>query len=480
VAAQVHMFSEGLKRVAAAGVLLALAGMAVATRVSAQTAVKKYKDGEYEAYLQAVQDVADPAKTIADLDAWARAYGDSDYREDRQYLYLQAYQKLNQPVKVLEIGSQIMSRDLARLFSGPPGKEQLAGLPIRFTMLNALFSVALSSAGIPDATPEQMELGERAARQLLELAPRFFTAENKPRNESDEDWSAARAEMENKARAALFALALKPGLEARRKGDCPSQETAFRKAFFDHPESGAISYQLGLALISCAQGDPEKTAQGLWEIARAAALHPAASALSPKDVQGIDEYLIKVYTRIHGSEDGLDELRKQALGSPAPPAGFRVQTADEAAREKQAEFERSNPQQALWAKIRGLLAQSNGERYFQGQLKDVELPRLRGQVLEGTPACRSRELLVAVSDASRPGIKAEITLKLDTSLTGMADAGEVQWIGVPSAFSKEPFMLTMETAIGKIEGLRVSPCAPSEGDTARGTAATRFAATKKD
>ena len=60
-----------------------------------------------------------------------------------------------------------------------------------------------------------------------------------------------------------------------------------------------------------------------------------------------------------------------------------------------------------------------------------------------------------------------ITLKLvaddkPDALTGKPDTGaavEIQWEGVPSAFTKEPFMLTMDTEKAKITGLNLTPCA---------------------
>jgi len=46
------------------------------------------------------------------------------------------------------------------------------------------------------------------------------------------------------------------------------------------------------------------------------------------------------------------------------------------------------------------------------------------------------------------------------ALTGKPDLNaEIQWEGVPQAFTKEPFLLTMNTEKGKIQGLKVSPCA---------------------
>ncbi|MCX6630060.1 MAG: hypothetical protein NTW28_20780, partial [Candidatus Solibacter sp.] len=49
--------------------------------------------------------------------------------------------------------------------------------------------------------------------------------------------------------------------------------------------------------------------------------------------------------------------------------------------------------------------------------------------------------------------------KLDAALTGAPEAGgTIQWTGVPTAFVKDPFMLTMETEKAKVENLKLSPC----------------------
>jgi hypothetical protein len=191
-------------------------------------------------------------------------------------------------------------------------------------------------------------------------------------------------------------------------------------------------------------------------------------------VPGIESYLKKVYIRIHGSEEGLDQLKKQAVGSPAPPSGFKIKSATDIAQEKEAEFEAGNPQLALWMKIKGQLADTNGDQYFQGQLKDAAVPQLRGTLVEAKPACHPKELLVAVPlpDSPKP-LKAEISLKLDKPLGGKPESDtEFHWEGVPTAFTKDPFMLTMETETAKIQGLKTEPCttAPARSGAKKGTA----------
>jgi len=174
--------------------------------------------------------------------------------------------------------------------------------------------------------------------------------------------------------------------------------------------------------------------------------------------------LKKIYTSWHGSEEGLDQLKQQALASPTPPAGFHIKTATEIAAEKEAEFEKSNPQLALWMKIKGALSDTNGEQYFQSQLINTAVPQLRGTLVEAKPACHSKELLVAVPvpgpDGAAPASpKAEITLKLDAPLSGKPELNsEFHWEGVPVEFTRDPFMLTMTAEKAKIEGLKVEPC----------------------
>src|SRR5207245_10538698 len=96
---------------------------------------------------------------------------------------------------------------------------------------------------------------------------------------------------------------------------------------------------------------------------------------------------------------------------------------------------------------------ASGKKYFDGQLKDAAVPKLKGMLVEGKPACRSKELLVAVPLPDAKGSPtAEITLKLDSPMTGKPEAGEIQWEGVPAAFWQEPFMLTMGIEKAKIAG----------------------------
>ncbi|HLH19022.1 MAG TPA: hypothetical protein VKX45_17510, partial [Bryobacteraceae bacterium] len=205
--------------------------------------------------------------------------------------------------------------------------------------------------------------------------------------------------------------------------------------------------------------------KAIYEFVRASVIDPTlgGTVTNPKQ---ITDYAANAYNTFHGSMEGLDQLKEQAKTSPLPPAGFTIETASAAAARKQKEFAEKEPQIALWMGIKGQLTDTNGQQYFEGQLKDADVTgpngtkALKGVIVEAKPACRSRELLVAVPEPGQTAKTPEITLRLDAPLTGKPAVGEtIEWDGVPKAFSKEPFMLTMETEKAKISGLKLEPCA---------------------
>jgi hypothetical protein len=210
-------------------------------------------------------------------------------------------------------------------------------------------------------------------------------------------------------------------------------------------------------------------------------MDPERSGLDRQRLPEIETYLKQVYTTAHGSDEGLAKLKEQAAAAPHPPEGFRVKSGQELEREKLAEFERENPQKALWMKIRAALDGPNGEQYFTGQLKNTAVPQLRGKVVDANPTCRPRVLRVAIPRPDASEQVAEIVLKLDRSLNGEASMdGEFRFQGVASAFQKDPFLLTMETSPEKIHGLLVAPCSSAQPKSGAGKEETASREKKLD
>jgi hypothetical protein len=276
------------------------------------------------------------------------------------------------------------------------------------------------------------------------------------------DWQKARVGMKEQADAALLAIAMQPGIQAMAKQppDCVAADAAYSRVLGAFPDKYVVSYELGRAMRCESKDLPGKLPAAIYEFERAAVMDPTLG--DPKgDPKKVPAFADGAYVTVHGSDEGLDQLKQAVRQSPLPPEGFKIKTATEIAEEKRVEFEKSNPQLAMWMQIKGLLADTAGEQYFADHIKDTAMPPLRGVLIAATPECRPRDLMVGVAlPDSQQSLHAEIRLKLDKPLTGKPELDqEFQWEGVGTAFTKDPFLLTMDTETAKIDGLKTAPCA---------------------
>jgi hypothetical protein len=402
-------------------------------------AEKQLKQGESELYNAAVKDLGamDFAKSIADLNAWQQKFPDSDFKDDRSAFFVQAYAGANQAAKALDAASDLLSKDLGQA-----------------TTIRLLYNATWAITHVASPTPSELATGEKAANQLMNYDQPLPGV-------STEKWNEARVDMSEKATAALLYIAMLPGIQAMAKQppDCAAAEAAYTKALTAYPSKTVVSYELGRALNCEAKANSEKLSPAIYEFLRAATIDPTLGnpAADPKKIQA---FANTAYTNLHGSDDGLEQLKEQVKQSPLPPADFKIKTATEIDVERGVIFEKEHPQLALWMKIKGALSDTNGVEYFDGQLKGSGVPQLAGVLVDSKPACRPKELLVAIPlpNAQLP-YQPEITLRLDKALNGKPELNlPIHWEGAPSAFAREPFMLAMDSEAGKIEGLKTVPC----------------------
>ena len=481
---KVETYMKNFIRIAA---LAALGLVAVATTAhnaraqaaaapAAQPAAKKkaVKDtGEYDIYNEVIKDsLANPPaakKFLTDLDTWSQKYPDTDFKDIRAMFYAQAYAANGEVAKALDAAKPLVDKGI----DGLKAALDNDGYVLSFLFRTSAAAGALAATGSP--TPDQLALGAKAAQLLADFGKAYFAPEKKPAAMSAADWAAGLKQIEDQAKATQFQIAMYPAtstLKANPKdpATCAAAEGAFRKAMDQYPDAGLVAYQLA-AVDLCQQAtNPAKAQQAIYYYARAASLPTGGvGGLDPKGQKEIDDYLKKIYTTFHGSDEGLAQLKELAVKSPTPPDDFKIKTATEIAAAAEEEFRTKNPQLATWMSVKGQLADTNGQQYFDSQLKDSDMSGqngaklLKGTLVEAKPACRPKELLVAIPMPNATGTPVpEITLKLDTALTGKPETGgEIQFNGVPSAFTKEPFMLTMDTEKGKIDGLTLSPCTPT-------------------
>ena len=413
----------------------------------AAPAEKQLRPGESELYNGVIRDLgaANATKALADLDTWRQKLPDSDYKDERSALYVQTYAMSNQPAKALDAAGELLAKDLTAAFTGTEGQA---------VILRLLYNSVWAISQLPHPTAAQLATGAKAANQLTDY--------DKPLPGVDASkWAEARKDMQSKAAAAMLYIAILPGIQAMAKQppDCFSAETVYTKALTDYPDKSALSYELGRVLNCEAKTVPEKQPLAIYEFLRAATIDPTLGD-ERNDKKKIQAFADNAYIKFHGSDEGLEPLRQHVRHSPLPPADFKIATAADVEEAKAAQFEKDHPQLALWLKIKGVLSAGDGVQYFESQMKDAAVPQLTGVLIEAKPACHAKELLVSVPlpEAPRP-LHAEIRLKLDKPLAGKPEPNaEFQWEGVPSAFTRDPFLLTMDAETSKLQGLNLTPC----------------------
>lgn len=364
---------------------------------------------EYDLVLT-IRAEAAPQKRLTLLDQWKTKYPQSEMRQVRRELYLRTYQSQGDSPKMLAMA-----------------EEMIGEQPNNFVGL--YWCTVLIPAG-KDAAPDRLKIGETAAHQLLAGLDGYFP-------------SGPPAE---KTRVGLLAhRAL--GWVAWQRGDYPAAEKEFNGVLHQSPKDGEMSAWLGM--VMALQNTPDKLVPSFWYMARAAALRDEG-ALAEGQRRQVDMLLEKLYVSYHGEPEGLEKLQVAAAASADPPAGFNVESAQVIAdRRAEQELERTNPELAAWKKLRKRLDAADGETYFADSVRNTPLPKFKGTLIRSTPARRPQELVVWIGAPNTE----EITLKLSSAFPNEADPGTtVEFEGVPDAFTRSPFTMSVNVEREKIEG----------------------------
>jgi hypothetical protein len=385
---------------------IALCGL---TLLAALQAANWTDRSEYDLVLT-IRAEAAPQKRVALLDQWKEKYPQSDLRQMRRELYLQAYQSQGDGPKMLAMA-----------------EEMIGEQPDNFVGL--YWCTVLIPAG-KDAAPDRLKIGETAARQLLAGLNGYFPTGTDP----------------EKARVGLLAHRALGWVEWQR-GDYAAAEKEFAANLHQNPKDGEMCAWLGM--VMALQNTPEKQVPSFWYLARAASLRDEG-ALPEGQRRQVDMLLEKLYVSYHGEPEGLEKLQVDAVASPDPPAGFNVDSAQVIAdRKAEEELERTNPELAAWKKLRKRLEAADGDAYFTESVRNTPLPKLKGTLIRATPARRPQELVVWIGAPNTE----EITLRLSAPFPNEADPGTVlEFEGVPEAFTKTPFTMLINVERAKVDG----------------------------
>jgi tetratricopeptide (TPR) repeat protein len=372
----------------------ALACSLMLAQAPAQPQVKD--QGEYD-LMTAINKEQDPSKKLTLLDQWTEKYPDTQFKQNRVLTYIQTD------------------------------------------------SAVAQKAAQPNATEDAVAAGQKAANTLIEKADTFFSAENKPANVQDDAWATAKKQVLLQAHGILGNIAM-------NKKDYATAESEFGKVLAIDPTQAAMAYQMGVAIMG--QKKTERYPEAMWQFARAAQI-TGTGALNDAGKTQTDAYLKRVYTNYHGDVTGLDELKAKAMSAPTMPSDFHVKSVTEISQEaigNAEQFAKQFPEIMQWRGLKEQLSAANGDEFFKGNMKDAEIPSLKGKVVS-QPS--QKELQIAMDYATpETATKAELTLKFDTALKWQVEPGTLlTFSAVPESFTKEPFMLVVTAEKSKVDGL---------------------------
>jgi tetratricopeptide (TPR) repeat protein len=406
-----------------------------------QQPAQKWKDrAEYDLYT-AIAKEQDPAKRLQLLNSWKEKYPTSDLAPLRLDVFVQTYNALRQPDKVLAAG-------LEALQANPQD-------------LTALYLMALNVQLLSKPSADDLAAGDKAANGILSNLDTFFGADKKPATTTDAAWTQAKTQAETLAHTTL-------GWVALQKKDDENAEKELTKALQLSPngstsagapvDSAQISSWLGTAIAheAIAQKKPERYPEALFQFARAASLDQSQGGYPAAGRQPFETYFVNAFNRYHGQDaPELAKLRELAKSQPFPPQGWTLKDVNTLKSENEEKFKKENPGLALWMNLKQALVTDGGDKYFES-IKETEVPggaggvqTFKGKLISSKPALHPKELVLSIGDGTTP----DVTLHLDAPLPGKSDPGvDIEFSGVPSAFTKEPFMITFDVEKKKIGG----------------------------
>jgi len=235
-------------------------------------------------------------------------------------------------------------------------------------------------------------------------------------------------------------------------------EAELKKALDMSPTDSQVARWLADAILAQQKDHPEKTKYALFYYARAAA-YDGAGSLPAQNRTQIQGFLARAYKTYHGSDEGFNDLLAKAKTTADPGADFKLLSVTDLAEidaKNAAEFAKSNPAMAMWQTIKTGLTGDNPDAFFEASVKGAELPggangvqKFKGKIVSMTPANRPKEIVLAVE---KPNV-GDVTLKFEMPLPGKMEPGEeISFEGEAKAYTKDPYMLTLETDKDKIEG----------------------------
>jgi hypothetical protein len=368
-------------------VVAVTAAAALSSAMAWGQAAPQYQNGEAP-LVQAIQKETDPAKKVQELKDWEQKFPDSAFKGMRSVMII-----------------------------------QVEAAPVMGAMK-------------PGASPTVMAAAEAPAKDLIDNLNKYFDDSNRQPQTTAAQWADIRKTIELNSHTVLATINFNKKTDA---GDAAA-EAEYKKLIALSPETGFYAYQLGSLILR--EKKVDRIPEGLFYIARGVDA-TGAGALPDSMKSAADTYLSKAYEGYHGDTKGLDDLKKTAMASATPPAGFTIKSVTAIAQEQNAaaeQFAKDHPDLALWHTVRDALSAPDGQTYFDSSVKDAGLPpgdAFKFFTAKLVEQKSPTELLVNIDNE-----KGDATLTFLDPLKGTIDPGTTfQFKGTVDSFSKDPYIL---------------------------------------
>jgi tetratricopeptide (TPR) repeat protein len=382
-----------------------------------------------------------PAGRLQKLEQWKKEYPTTNFADVRRRGFLVAYSQLGRPRDAFNAALDILKED-------NPNDEL------------ALRTVLAMIQGIQGPTPDEYQTAIRIAQQIVNNADVIYAADKKPTDQSDAQWSDLKKAMRPYAQKTI-------GWVYFVQKDLPKSEAELKKALEMDPTQAATAYLLAQAYFGQRTEHPEKQVPALFYFARAAA-YDGPNSLDANTRAQIKRTFSSYYKQYHGSPEGENEVLALAKNNGIMPANFTIVdigTINQKKAMEEQEKRLANPMITMWTDIKKELT-TKGDEYFNESVKEKALPTFKGKLISMKPAIRPKEIVLAIE---KPDV-ADLTVKLDEGqvLPGKMEPGaEIEVAeGVGSAYTKDPYMLTITADKAKITGWVPAKVAPAPGKKA--------------
>lgn len=373
-------------------------GAAGAPAASGAPAAPAWKDqAEYDA-AQAAQKETDPNKKLDLLKAWQDKYPDSAFKSQRLLAFMNTWSQL-------------------------------------------------AAKALTSNDPAALAAAKTAAQSLLDNLDAAFDPANKPPTVPDDQWKAARGQVEQQAHITLGYIAL-------QNKDYPAAEAEFKKVVVLNDQNAQVAYWLGTAIAS--QKKIERTPEALYQFARATAI-TGPGALNATGKTTADTYLTKAYNGYHGEDvKGLQDLKDAAAKSALPPDGWPgIESVVDIEKKKlgsEQAYLDAHPDIKLWRDLKATLTAPDGDDYFTKSMKGSIIPKtFNAKVISWTPDPNPTEIKISIDDP-----QGDAVIKFEKPIHAKLDAGTAITIeGYAESYAKDPFTITFKGEESKITGLPV-------------------------